>query len=794
MLILCYTAKSTCPMRKYLSILICLLAVGCVDKSIDLAQLEGNVGIGADNLAIPLGYLTDKTLEQMLSDKVDNLVADPVTGDYALTYDAEQQSLIIDGSGNSFTLPAASYESVVDYPSFKLEQTEYLLDNICYIEGRFEGEELLLGQEIYCPVEGLVLSGTEQGTSDYAFEVNLPQYVENITNIYPKYDASLPGAPVDAIFDLGSLAELNGGGKISFSITMPKGCQVYDQNGNLVEGSTYRVENHPIAAGEKSVLFRIYVRSISNDKKPENGVLNISGAIDYSLSYELQSKSGRIVAEELPTLKLNSALVCEDAEIVLNAMELLEYSEYKSTIAVKALNENVKSVKSIEFANTTIRLTLEDGLNWDYDAVMAGALEDILIDITLPNYLKVSLYSDGAQLDSATNTIHTSLSALRHGLSVGINQIDFGAEGVVPDENGNLSVDMTLGVRASLKQGATIRMKYLQQDGLTIKVGYDEATMIVSSVTGRVDFSHKQSATIDLASIVGDGDFEINGLGVNPTVDFNISNPFTMPLYVSATIIPVRGGVAVGREGVAVEQFVIQPATLGEHFADIIPTITAVRLGKNVEPTEGVLAINCDLEKLLSGEMPESLQINLSVATNPAEDVSLAIAARYPIEYSYSFYMPLAFSDALDLVYTGTLADIGQTIRDLELDLSASGRIELLCEVENTTPLNLALDLQIVDAAGELTALQAVPVGEAVIEGSKDGKTPCKSAVRFRLQSESGDNLLADLNSVEDIRYTLSATSAAAGVALNRNQTVSAAVSLEVDGNISVNIDLTEEE
>lgn len=219
-----------------------------------------------------------------------------------------------------------------------------------------------------------------------------------------------------------------------------------------------------------------------------------------------------------------------------------------------------------------------------------------------------------------------------------------------------------------------------------------------------------------------------------------------------------------------------------------------MRLGKNVEPTEGVLAINCDLEKLLSGEMPESLQINLSVATNPAEDVSLAIDARYPIEYSYSFYMPLAFSDALDLVYTGTLTNIGQTIRDLELDLSASGRIELLCEVENTTPLNLALDLQIVDAAGELTALQAVPVGEAVIEGSKDGKTPCKSAVRFRLQSESGDNLLADLNSVEDIRYTLSATSAAAGVALNRNQTVSAAVSLEVDGNISVNIDLTEEE
>ena len=68
-------------MRKYLSIFLALLAVGCVDESIDVLQVGGNVGIGAENLAVPLGYLPEKSLGEIISDQVDNLVVDPVTGD-----------------------------------------------------------------------------------------------------------------------------------------------------------------------------------------------------------------------------------------------------------------------------------------------------------------------------------------------------------------------------------------------------------------------------------------------------------------------------------------------------------------------------------------------------------------------------------------------------------------------------------------------------------------------------------------------------------------------------------------
>ena len=789
MLILCYTTIRICPMRKTVCILMSLLALGCVDKSIDLSKLEGNVGTNADNLAIPLGYLTDKSLGELLSDKVDNLVADPVTGDYSLTYSSDNQSVNIDGSSNFFTLPAASYSMEVDYPSFKLDNSEYLLDDVCYIRGMLDGVELLLGQEIYCPVAGLKLSGEESGKSDYSLEVQVPSYIEAINKIYPKYDASLPGAPVEALFDLGSLADISTGGKISLAITLPEGFEVYDEQFNLVSNGVYRVENRPIADGESTVAFKLYVRSISNSKRPENGVLNIAGNIQYSLSYELQSKEGKVIAEELPIMTLKSHFICDDAEVTLASMELID-STFKSSIVAKTLNDNVKSVKSIEFANTTLRLNLQDGLQWDNDAVMAGALEDILIDITLPDYLKVEVYDDGVEFDNLTNTLHTTLARFRGGLSVHLKRLDFGAEGVSPDADGNVVVDLNIDVRANLKQGANIHLKHLQQDGVTLTVGYEELTMIVASVTGCVDFKHEQSASVDLASLFDKGNFQINGLGVSPVVDFSISNSFTLPLYVSATIVPVRDGVAAVQDAVTVEPFEIKPATLGEHFADIVPTVTAVRLGTDLEPTEGVTTINCDLEKLLGGAMPESLDINLAVATDPTKDVTLAIVANYPIEYCYSFDMPLAFGEAFDLSFDGSASGISETISGLDLDLSASGSVALACEVENSTPLNLALELQMLNASGTPTLLQAEPIGEAVIRGSTDGVQPCKSTIRFRLDSGS-DNLLDGLKEVEDIRYTLRATSAAAGVALNRSQTISAAVVLEVDGNISVNIDFT---
>lgn len=781
-------------MRKYLPILLALLAVGCVDKSVDVLQVGGNIGIGAENLTVPLGYLPEKRLGDLISDQADNLVVDPVTGDYSLAYNADTESFTIDGSGNGITFPGQTFDMAVDYPSFKLPSAEMVIDDICYMGGKFNGFSILLGQQVQCPIDGLQISGEESGVSSFNFEVTLPKYVAGINRIYTKHDPSLPGAPIDAHFDLGCLGDINGGGTLSLSLTLPEGCEAYDEDFNPIPGGVFVVENHAFGSGAQVMNFRLYVKSITNNKSAENGLLNLSTELKYTIAYSISSKAGTTVVESLPTLGLSAHIVCEDAEVVLGAMDIMEYAEYKSTMSAGSLNDsiaNIKCLKSIDFTQSQFRLFVDKLGDWNDDALLAGALDNILVEVTLPKTFVITVADSAVEFDSANNRFSTTLAQLQRGVNVVLHQINFGEQGLVPKEGENLELDIVFGVRVALDAGATIRLQHLQQEGFAVRVGYDRGTLVVAAVTGRVDFTHKQSATLNLDSIVSGGEIVINGLGVSPVVDFSLSNSLTLPLYVSAAIVPVREGVEVVNEAVKIEQFVLKPATLGANFADVLPATTLVRLGKNLATEEGVTTIECDLERLLNGALPEALKIDFAVATNPNEDVLLTILPQYPIEYSYGFSMPLAFGSALDLSYSGVMTGVGETIGDLGLDVSATGKIGVICEVENTIPLNLALELEFLDANGHPTALQLKPVGEGVVRGSADGKTACKSTIGFALESEN-KNLIEQLLGVADLRYKLRATSASSGVALNCNQAISATISLEVDGNISVNLDFEE--
>ena len=95
--------------------------------------------------------------------------------------------------------------------------------------------------------------------------------------------------------------------------------------------------------------------------------------------------------------------------------------------------------------------------------------------------------------------------------------------------------------------------------------------------------------------------------------------------------------------------------------------------------------------------------------------------------------------------------------------------------------------IQIVDENGNPTPIQIQSGEDNQIKGSTDGVTPCKSTVKLSLKSGSAD-LLEGLSSVANLRYNLHVTSATDGVALNKNQTISANILMEVDGNLNINL------
>ena len=101
-------------MKKYLYLLVCLVCAGCVDKNIDLAEIEGNIGIHADHLVIPLGTLNDMSLGDILGTELENVNVDSQTGDYSVSFGVEEQSLVIDGADNRFAIPSSKFDVNVE--------------------------------------------------------------------------------------------------------------------------------------------------------------------------------------------------------------------------------------------------------------------------------------------------------------------------------------------------------------------------------------------------------------------------------------------------------------------------------------------------------------------------------------------------------------------------------------------------------------------------------------------------------------------------------------------------------
>ena len=110
-------------MKRILYLAVALLFVGCVDKELDLGNMQGNIGINAEKLTFPLAYMEERSLDQMLENSIDGVTADPQTGDYSISYSAANESLVIDGATNSFEIPGSVFEMEVEYPSFKLSDS-----------------------------------------------------------------------------------------------------------------------------------------------------------------------------------------------------------------------------------------------------------------------------------------------------------------------------------------------------------------------------------------------------------------------------------------------------------------------------------------------------------------------------------------------------------------------------------------------------------------------------------------------------------------------------------------------
>lgn len=792
---------------RILAAMCALVVIGCVDNSYNLDNMSTEVTIGQETMTIPLGYFDDKSLGELIGDEeIEGLKKDE-DGNYSLVVDGEVGRVEIDGISTHFDIPQTENRFKVVYPSFDFDMEGVVIDlesDVNVNSGALDAFTNLpgvSGDNYYLP-EGIALpkiSGefSEIFTSDDLHLVmDLPEQVKDIHKIiFKDIEGNHHGAPLHLNLALNDLAGINGGGKLWFDLKIEGGkFNILNSQNELIYSGTHYKAEYPIASGAEDVDFAIYVESIINEVHPDsNHHIDIPISMSYDMQFEIETKPGHFGLEDMPHISLFADFEFGDAEIVMDGnVSLLEYHPdggVDSNVNVE-FPEVVKSISRIELVDGSEFEFFAHGLGW-----LGDVADDVEVVAKLPDYLVLHAKPNaGYKFDERTHELMTTISKLDEGVVIEIEAMDFGAEGITPDANGNLSIGFAPDITAHFATESDIKVSSLKHDGeVEIVVGMSQSNLSVVAVSGKVDYGYDIDESFDIAGLE-DIDLEIEGVGLRPVIEVEIGNSLSVEALISGRVIPVKDGVELAEYSINIEDVKVAAATYAN--GDVKPQRTRLIIAdESLRDTyEGgdCTFVASDVAKLVEGGIPEQCKVDMEVRVDDSTIQTLYLADKFEIEYDFGLNMPLAFDNNLNITYESVAEGIGDVFEELVIDKVKVGDIAVIAEVRNTIPLSFGAEIELLNADGNPTAARLrIPEG-SVVRGSKDGKSAEVSELRLELEL-AGEGEISQLSEVEAIGIKLNAQGVSqTPVPLNEKQTLGATLRLELTGGITLDLKLAE--
>ena len=784
---------------RYLVVAMALFAAtACVDESFQIDKASTQVTIGGDVTTLPLGYLDKQKLGDFITvEDLEGLKVDE-NGNYSLSFAGDGEEISIDGVENSFDIERTVTTFVADYPAFDLTGAACTIQQPFNITPNFGALNIPQNVSISIPA-GYKITAEADGEISEVLKYNVPEYLASINRIYFKPQVSGDkGARIDMTLRLGDIASINGGGHINLELIANEGLELYDRYGKELKAvsqqggkCTYKIaDGYTFASGTKEIKFSAFVASIANSSTVKNGLLSMPIELGYNVSFDLTTRANKLALNNMPELYMDAKFQYQDADIELNEVVLLEHgalADATTPITIDNLPAEVKSVKKVTFSDNSPIHFLSEGLDWLDDATA----KNIIIEAELPDYL--TLRDDKSQgYDPATHTLRISLSDLRKQIHLNLDALTFAGDGIEPN-NGMVTLDFAPDIAVYIKGGTEVKLsKILHNNEIEFSAGFDDTTLELVALEGKIAYQYEESATIDMGGIEDEISLKIANAGVSPVITINVENPLTLDANVSASLVPVFDGVAKNENSIDIDDVVIKSAKVvnGNIQSTATTLILADESLRNNYSDEKYTFVACNLGKLLQGSIPDEVKFNMVFSTDENVVHSFYVANSYSVNYSYDVNIPLEFDNKLDIEIESTIDGLSETFADLEdQDVSVKG-VSLIAEVVNTIPIDFTFGAEFLDAQGKATeASLVIPESNNTIKGSVDGETEAKSTLRVSLDLGNSGNInqLAD---VDAIRLKLKALRSANGsCALNAEQYISLKLQLEVNGKIKADLD-----
>jgi hypothetical protein len=542
----------------------------------------------------------------------------------------------------------------------------------------------------------------------------------------------------------------------------------------------------------KNIDFTIYIESLTNTVAiDENHHIDIPIELTYYMEFDLTAKSGEFSLNKKPHIKLYSDFEYGDADVSLDSeVELVDCKlDNNAPISIEGLPEQLKAVNCVALKQdeSAVLRFYTHGLEWlDEDVA-----KDLEIVVDLPHYLKLHAVSgENYQYDANTHMLTTNIADLDRGVLIGIDALDFGSDGIEP-KDGKILLAFEPAIRAHFKQGSSLNVSALQHESdLELSVGIEQMKLCVESISGRVDYSYNIDQEFELTGL-DDINLEIEGLGLKPIFEVNISHPLTIEAQLNGVITPCYSGVANQENALSFEDIKLAPARYenGSITPSDIKLIIADKSLRDKYDSPEYTFVECDVNKLLRGSLPDGFMINLTLGVDSSEVQTLYIAESFDITYDYGVEIPIALDNSLSIHYADEVYDLNSTFEGVAGYDIKVGDVAIIAVVTNSTPLELSADVTLKDVNHHDTEAQVRIEEGSKILGSTDGK-PVESRLRLGIDlGESGS--ISKLGDVDGIAFVLSASSAAIedSVALNLDQTIGVKLLLEVAGGVTIDLE-----
>lgn len=791
---------------RIVAVLFALSSVACVDNNFRLDEVSTEVTLGQGKTTIPLGYLKDKTIGSMLTggQTIDGLVVDPETGAYSFSYEGTGASFEVDGVTNELDVPAITSSFSVEYPKFELssevvsihQDKEMKLDLGAldkFIGSR--GTSYNLPFDIDNAIKGNL---ADEITPDHLY-LQVPEQIDNIRQIYFKnVETGHVGAPIHLTLDLNDLKDINGGGNLDIDLLLAGGQFVMTDGDGVTYTDNHYLKSFDIAEGDEAIDIVLYVEKIVNNQELDaDHALDIPLSLSYTLDFTMDAKAGSFSLEHLPHFNIDADFEYGDADVALNKdVMLVEYHPVEANdVVVENIPTEIATIKSIAMKPDTHISLFAHGLDW-----FGSVAELIEVDITLPAYFNLySLEGVTYEYSEDGHLLKASLADLDRGLEIGLASIEFEGDGVAPDANGRLHMNFAPDIKVHFADDAEIMVSSLMPSaGAEVKIstGVEATSLTVEAISGCIAYGYEHSETIQLGSFSADMPIEFEGEGLSPIIRINLGNPLTLDASISARLVPISGGVAHPDNAVVFEDVTIKAA----HYLDgeIIPTLTTLVLADESHREEfsgeNYTFIPCAVGKLLNGALPDTLELDLKVKTDDSQVSTLYVADSFTLTYGYGIDIPLAFNKDVAIVYSDTVSGLKSTFEQLATIDIKVGDVALIVNSVNTAPLQFIIDAELLDIYGEPTPVNVrLPEGGGVIAGSADGVEAAESQMRLVLDvPEDG---LGSIGDVDAIRIDFQARGVGEESApLTESQSLSVVLQLELDGGITIDFALPEDE